>query len=164
MPNITMGMQGALSKLPGSGYKCPECGFVVPKYTGRYPGKCSNCDTELLKESGMSKAREIIEQLSRVSEGRKDVYTVKDFMDFLHKSYKGVDLKQSGNTILGTYSKPDDGTDKTYNKENKKLDKFQMTRKDDFDIVHFEKEISKTKFKRMDNDEWYFEIELGDKK
>jgi predicted RNA-binding Zn-ribbon protein involved in translation (DUF1610 family) len=58
MPNITKGMQGVLSKLPGSGYKCPECGFVVPKYTGRYPGKCPECGTELLKSE--SRASNII--------------------------------------------------------------------------------------------------------
>jgi hypothetical protein len=65
MTTITSGMQKALGKLPGSGYECPECGLLVPKYTGRYPGKCSNCGTELLKneEYKMSRAESLINNL-----------------------------------------------------------------------------------------------------
>lgn len=66
---VTPGMSHAMSKLPGSGYKCPNCKMEIPKYTGRYPKFCSQCGTELnfnnktQEVRTMSKAKELIEKL-----------------------------------------------------------------------------------------------------
>ena len=43
MPQITKGMQNVMNKLPGSDKQCPNCGFIIPKYTGAYPKKCPDC-------------------------------------------------------------------------------------------------------------------------
>ena len=43
----TKGMRNAYAKRMEARYKCAECGAVIPKYEGRYPGKCPDCNGEL---------------------------------------------------------------------------------------------------------------------
>lgn len=44
----TRGMKNAYAKRMEARYKCVECGSMIPKYEGRYPGKCPECNgTEL---------------------------------------------------------------------------------------------------------------------
>ena len=40
--SYTRGIKKALAALPLKG-RCPQCGFVIPKYVGRYPGNCPEC-------------------------------------------------------------------------------------------------------------------------
>jgi hypothetical protein len=41
---LTKGMKNAIK---GPKLKCKECNLPVPKYKGRYPGKCPDCKGEL---------------------------------------------------------------------------------------------------------------------
>jgi hypothetical protein len=42
---LTKGMKNSIK-----GYTCNSCGFPVPKYRGRYPTNCINCDKPLTKD------------------------------------------------------------------------------------------------------------------
>ena len=42
---LTKGMKNAMRK--GAKLQCKDCGQAVPKYKGRYPGKCPECKGEL---------------------------------------------------------------------------------------------------------------------
>lgn len=42
---LTNGMKNALRV--GAKFVCSECGLSVPKYAGRYPGKCPECGGDL---------------------------------------------------------------------------------------------------------------------
>ena len=55
---VTTGMKNAMSKLDQSGYKCRKCNTSIPRYTGRYPGKCPDCGTPLYI---LSKAEELLD-------------------------------------------------------------------------------------------------------
>ena len=39
---MTTGLRNAYSRLEGR-FKCDDCGLVMPKYKGRYPGVCPEC-------------------------------------------------------------------------------------------------------------------------
>lgn len=43
---LTPGAARALSKL-GTREPCSACGFSLPKYPGRYPSNCPQCDTPM---------------------------------------------------------------------------------------------------------------------
>jgi predicted Zn-ribbon and HTH transcriptional regulator len=47
---LTAGMVNALNR-SGAKLTCKECGLPIPKYTGRYPGKCPECGGELTVNS-----------------------------------------------------------------------------------------------------------------
>jgi len=44
------GLQGALDKIPETAMVCPNCGFEIPQYPGKYPEKCPECGAELKQE------------------------------------------------------------------------------------------------------------------
>lgn len=44
MPGMTTGVLNALNK-NRSRTVCPECGFPMPVYPGRYPSACPGCGT-----------------------------------------------------------------------------------------------------------------------
>jgi len=97
MTTITKGMRSALGKLPGSGYKCPECGLVVPRYTGRYPRACPDCGIKLgiTNERGeriMSRAEQILSQVDEKKVNWEDLADV-SYADALkmisdHRNYE----------------------------------------------------------------------------
>lgn len=43
---LTTGVKNALARGDFKA-KCAECGFALPKYPGRYPKCCPNCDTPM---------------------------------------------------------------------------------------------------------------------
>lgn len=43
---FTPGAMRALSKLGGR-VPCANCGFALPRYPGRYPKHCPQCDVEM---------------------------------------------------------------------------------------------------------------------
>lgn len=62
---VTYGMRKALDKT-GSHAKCPECGFVIPKYPGRYPRYCPSCGGLIVpKKSESLRIKESLEFLER---------------------------------------------------------------------------------------------------
>lgn len=44
---LTAGMMKGFSKTANIAKTCDECGFGVPKYSGRYPKHCPNCDGDM---------------------------------------------------------------------------------------------------------------------
>ena len=49
---LTAGAARALSKLEGTRHvPCAVCGFALPKYPGRYPSACPQCDTPIATAS-----------------------------------------------------------------------------------------------------------------
>jgi len=48
--NITKGMAKAMG---GSVCTCSGCNLAIPRYRGRYPQKCPDCDTVLVYQTGM---------------------------------------------------------------------------------------------------------------
>ncbi len=44
---LTAGMMKGFAKTANIAKTCDECGFGVPKYSGRYPKHCPNCDGEM---------------------------------------------------------------------------------------------------------------------
>ena len=47
---LTAGMMKGFSKTANIAKTCDECGFGVPKYSGRYPKHCPNCDGNMQAE------------------------------------------------------------------------------------------------------------------
>ncbi len=45
--SVTPGMRNAMTK-GGSAFKCASCSLKIPKYPGKYPSKCPDCDGEIL--------------------------------------------------------------------------------------------------------------------
>jgi len=41
---MTPGAMKAIAKIAAKRKPCAECGFPLPKYPGRYPSKCPNCE------------------------------------------------------------------------------------------------------------------------
>lgn len=49
----TPGMSNAIRKninATDPAMECPECGFPIPRYPGRYPKKCGDCGALLVPE------------------------------------------------------------------------------------------------------------------
>ncbi len=44
---LTAGMMKGFSKTANIAKTCDDCGFGVPKYSGRYPKHCPNCDGDM---------------------------------------------------------------------------------------------------------------------
>ncbi len=47
---LTAGMMKGFSKTANIAKNCDDCGFGVPKYSGRYPKHCPNCDGDMSKK------------------------------------------------------------------------------------------------------------------
>lgn len=44
---LSAGMMKGFSKTANIAKTCDDCGFGVPKYSGRYPKHCPNCDGDM---------------------------------------------------------------------------------------------------------------------
>jgi len=52
---LTPGLENMMRNYPKpSGRNCSECGFGLPKYPGRYPGKCPSCGAVLPSSLGVT--------------------------------------------------------------------------------------------------------------
>lgn len=74
---VSSGMKSAMQRVRWRG-QC-ECGFVIPKYPGRYPAKCPQCDAPLMNidsdmqwlSTGMeSEIEDLLDYLSILAEAR----------------------------------------------------------------------------------------------
>ena len=59
---ITHGMRNVMGRLTQTSLSCRKCKYTIPKYRGRYPKHCPECDSPL----GMpSKAEQVIKDLEQ---------------------------------------------------------------------------------------------------
>lgn len=60
---MTTGVKKALARMTGDKQRsiCPKCGFVLPKYPGRYPSACPSCGearTKAINRQTMEQGRD----------------------------------------------------------------------------------------------------------
>ncbi len=57
---LTPGIRNVMAKKLETKTSCPDCGFAIPRYPGRYPSLCPHCERPL-EAAGVSKSELPIE-------------------------------------------------------------------------------------------------------